>query len=248
MGMKSTALKPVATERVETRYRRIVTPVPVPESIPIIERLRAVEPVSMSGMPPTLWQEAEGFAVRDPYGNQWIDFTSGILVANSGHSHPRVLDAIHQITLILLGKGLSSSVPVSAVIGPRWLMDLPVPGEMSTTHGGNPLCARASLANLEVIEEERLVEASARTGARVHSVHGRGLFITVHLNQPETGEPDIALADAVAEEAVRRGVMLFTTGRGCLKIAPPLSIELEAALEAVGVLRECVLALKDRRS
>jgi 4-aminobutyrate aminotransferase-like enzyme len=79
-------------------------------------------------------------------------------------------------------------------------------------------------------------------------VHGKGLFITVHLNRPETVEPDIALADAVAEEAVRRGVMLFTTGRGCLKIAPPLSIELEAALEAVGVLRECLLAVKGDRT
>ena len=169
--------------------------------------------------------------------------------------------------LILLGKGLSSSVPVSAVLGPRSLMDLPAPGEMSTTHGGNPLCARASLANLEVIEEERLVEAAARTGARVlaeltklklelpalvHSVHGKGLFLTVHLQQPETGEPDVALADAVAdavaEEAVRRGGMLFTTGHGCVKIAPPLSIELQAALEGVEVLRECVLARKDRPS
>ena len=47
------------------------------------------------------------------------------------------------------------------------------------------------------------------------------------------------LADAIALEAVRRGVLMFTTGRGYLKFTPPLSIDPEAANEAVDVLREC---------
>ena len=41
----------------------------------------------MTAMPPVVWQEAEGFLVRDPFGNQWIDLTSGIVVANAGHGH-----------------------------------------------------------------------------------------------------------------------------------------------------------------
>ena len=93
MGIAVSQLKPHQTERVETRWRRIVTPIPVPESLPIIERLRAAEPRSMSGMPPVLWDQAEGFLVRDRFGNQWIDLTSSIIVANSGHSHPRILEA-----------------------------------------------------------------------------------------------------------------------------------------------------------
>ena len=64
----SSAITPRDTVPVQSRWRRIVTPIPVPESIPVIERLRAVEPVSMSAMPPVLWDEAEGFLVRDPYG------------------------------------------------------------------------------------------------------------------------------------------------------------------------------------
>jgi 4-aminobutyrate aminotransferase/diaminobutyrate-pyruvate transaminase/4-aminobutyrate aminotransferase/(S)-3-amino-2-methylpropionate transaminase len=66
--------------------------------------------------------------------------------------------------LITLGKGLTSSLPVSAVIGPSWLLDQPAPGEMSSTHGGNPVCAAAALANLQVIEDENLVERSAQAG------------------------------------------------------------------------------------
>ena len=145
---------------------------------------------------------------------------------------------------ITLGKGLSSSLPVSAVIGSKWLMDKPLPGEMSSTHSGNPVCAAAALASLEVIEEEKLVEASAKTGAVVlerlkqlqdefpeyfYSIHGRGLFISAHLKRPQDNKPDIELADVIVAEAVRRGVMMFPTHRGFLKIAPPLCIEIGRA-------------------
>src|ERR1019366_4652969 len=91
-------LTPMPTEIIKTRYRHIVTPIPAPESVASIRRLRAVEPLSMAGMPPILWDQAEGFLVRDAYGNQWIDLTSGIVVANTGHGCPEVLDAIrHQL-------------------------------------------------------------------------------------------------------------------------------------------------------
>ena len=58
----------------------------------------------------------------------------------------------------------------------------------------------------------------------------------MHLKDPKTGEPDVALADAIAEDVVRRGVLMFTTSRGFLKIAPPLCIDPEAALEAIEVI------------
>jgi len=159
-----------------------------------------------------------------------------------------------------LGKGLTSSLPVSAVVGRGDVMDLPKPGEMSSTHGGNPLCCAVALAALETIEEERLLEVSTRTGKQVLerlkeveaefperflTVDGRGLFISAHLKHPETGEPDVAFADEVVNHAVRRGVMMFVTGRGMLKFSPPLCIDPEAALEAVEVVRQCLHGLLD---
>ena len=98
MTIDVSELIPQETAAVNSRWRRIVTPIPVPESVPVIERLRSVEPQSMAGMPPILWHEANGFLVRDPFGNQWIDLTSGIIVTNAGHSHPRILDAIRPAT------------------------------------------------------------------------------------------------------------------------------------------------------
>jgi 4-aminobutyrate aminotransferase-like enzyme len=435
MAMSVSDLTPVATRPVKTRFRRIATPIPVPESIDLIRRLREVEPQSMAGMVPIVWHLAQGFQVRDPYGNQWIDLSSGIVMANSGHAHPRILEAIrrqaaspllftyaypaevrrrllerlvklappglnkailfssgteanecaitlmrrhgqcisprktaivsfegnyhgrtlaakaasggedrvdgiprahlrhfllprpgesgfaadlqsrgldpgdvagvilesipgvttachpleyvrelrawatrHRVLiavdeiqcgmgrtgkmfaiehygiapdLITCGKGLSSSLPVSAVIGAREVMDLAPPGEMSSTFGGNPLCAAAAEANLELMEEEGLVERAAELGEQLErwlapvvrrharaigQVNGRGLFYSIHLRHPATGEPWVEMADRVALECVRRGVLLFVTGRGFLKIVPPLTIDREALKEAVEVI------------
>jgi 4-aminobutyrate aminotransferase/(S)-3-amino-2-methylpropionate transaminase len=96
MTLTPSDLTPRATAPVHTRWRRIATPIPVPESLPLLERLRAAEPVSMWAMPPIVWHQAQGFLVRDPYGNQWIELTSSIVMANAGHGHPRILEAIRR--------------------------------------------------------------------------------------------------------------------------------------------------------
>ena len=86
MGIaKEYSLVPRAVPCVETPFRRIVTDLPVPESLPILERLHAYEPVAMRGQPPVVWDRAEGFQVYDAWGNQWIDWSSGVLIANAGH-------------------------------------------------------------------------------------------------------------------------------------------------------------------
>ena len=64
-------LNPKRVPLVETPYRRIVTELPAPQSLPILERLYKYEPVAMRGQPPIVWDHAEGFQVYDAYGNQW---------------------------------------------------------------------------------------------------------------------------------------------------------------------------------
>jgi len=85
---------PRDTKKIETKNRRIVTKIPVPESSEIIEELRKYEPLSMSGQPLVVWDRAEGFNVYDKFGNKWIDFSSGVVVANAGHCNPKVKNAI----------------------------------------------------------------------------------------------------------------------------------------------------------
>ena len=99
-------LEPVDVPRVETRHRRIVTALPVPESLDIFRTLTGTEPRSMRGQPPIVWDSAEGSAVRDAYGNQWIDWSSGVLITNAGHGHP----AIRKATLRRLPISIETSL------------------------------------------------------------------------------------------------------------------------------------------
>lgn len=89
-------LEPVATPRIETRYRKIVTKIPVPESLEILRTLERYETTAMHGQMPVVWDRAQGFQVHDAWGNTWIDFTSTIFVANAGHANPRILQALQK--------------------------------------------------------------------------------------------------------------------------------------------------------
>ncbi len=89
-------LNPRTVPRITTPHRRIVTPIPAPASIPRLEKLRTHEPASMGGQPPVIWHEGVGCYIRDPYGNQWIDFSAGVLVASMGYGHPRVIEAMRR--------------------------------------------------------------------------------------------------------------------------------------------------------
>lgn len=66
--------------------------------------------------------------------------------------------------LIVCGKGITSSLPLSAVIGRKDIMDLYPPGSMTLTHSASPLQVAAALASLEIIRKENLAENSHRLG------------------------------------------------------------------------------------
>jgi 4-aminobutyrate aminotransferase/(S)-3-amino-2-methylpropionate transaminase len=87
-------LVPQDVPKIHTKYRRIETRLPAPESIPTLEKLYAYEPLAMRGQPPVIWDRAEGFQVSDAWGNRWIDWTSGVLIANAGHGRPEIAEAI----------------------------------------------------------------------------------------------------------------------------------------------------------
>src|SRR5205085_3979479 len=80
--------------KVETKYRRIGTPIPHPDSVATLEKLRQFEPISMRGQPPIVWDRAEDVFVYDKYGNQWLDWSSGVLVTNAGHGAVEIRQAI----------------------------------------------------------------------------------------------------------------------------------------------------------
>jgi 4-aminobutyrate aminotransferase/diaminobutyrate-pyruvate transaminase/4-aminobutyrate aminotransferase/(S)-3-amino-2-methylpropionate transaminase len=451
-------LTPRRVPRVETQFRRIVTEFPVPESIPVLQKLYAYEPVAMRGQPPVVWDRAEGFQVYDAWGNQWIDWSSGVLIANAGHGRKEIAEAIrrqaesrlltnycfpseirarllerlvgllpeplkkvfllttgsetvecaiklcrsqaakiggraknvivsydkafhgrtlgsqqaggipvlkewignldpgfvqipfpdcfrtadssfdgferalhenhieprnvagviletyqggsaafapkqymqslrqwctgHQALLVcdevqagfgrtgtlwgfehygvvpdlaLFGKGMASSMPISAVAGRPDVMDLQPAGSMTSTHTGNPVCCAAALASIDLVVGEDLAGNSRRMGAVLHDrlrtlqsrfpqiarVDGRGLVAGVACVAPGSTKPDGDLAWDVVGRCVEKGLLMFTPvgfGGGTVKISPPLVITEAAIIESVSVLEEAFAEIVARRT
>jgi len=74
-----------------------VTAVPGPRSRALAARLAAVEcrnVLCTEPEPPIFWERASGSNVWDVDGNRYVDLTAGFGVANAGHAHPRVVDAV----------------------------------------------------------------------------------------------------------------------------------------------------------
>jgi len=449
---KEFPLIPTKIEEISTKYRKLKGPIPNEQTIKQIENLRKAEPISMRGQAPIIWDRAEGFSVFDAYGNMWLDFSSGVLIANAGHGNKKIVQAIidqakkslltsycfaneprvklvqklvdlapqplnkvfllstgaegtecaiklirtfgrkiddnksvivsfenafHGRTmgaqqiggsakgkawiknldpeivqvpfadgfrcedtsfelfektldklgingdnvagvisetyqgggasfmpkeyaqelrkwcdkhgallcfdevqagfgrcgrkwgfelydvvpdLFCLGKGISSSLPISAVIGREEVMNLYGPNEMTSTHSGNPVCAAAAVANIESILDEGLIENSAKVGAIMHeelakikdefsdivgACHGKGLVAGLHMTKKQSKEPDGDLAWDIVYNCYRKGLLMFAPvgfGGATVKIAPALCITEEAVREGCSVIREAIEA------
>jgi 4-aminobutyrate aminotransferase-like enzyme len=157
--------------------------------------------------------------------------------------------------LVTFGKGISSSLPIAAVVGRPEVMDLPAPGTASSTHGGNPVCCAAALANIDIILRERLPDNARLVGDVLHShlramqnrwpeagfLAGKGLVAGLACVRPGTREPDGALAKGVVRRCVDKGLLMFEPvgPGGCtIKICPPLCITEDAVREGCDVLEE----------
>ena len=74
----------------------------------------------------------------------------------------------------------------------------------------------------------------------VGAINGKGLVWAVYLLDPATGQLDPSLARRVTTRCMERGLLMLQTGRGTLKIAPPLCIPAEALHEGIGVIAEAL--------
>jgi 4-aminobutyrate aminotransferase/(S)-3-amino-2-methylpropionate transaminase len=155
--------------------------------------------------------------------------------------------------LLCAGKGLASGMPISACLGRLEVMEAwPLSrGEAlhTQTFLGHPPGCAAALASLAVIEDEKLVERAAETGARalrhlrrrlsgrdgIADVRGLGLLLAVECD-------DHRRAARACTGALGRGVILLASGEGgrVLSVTPPLSIEPEALELALDLVVEAL--------
>ncbi|MDA9171064.1 aspartate aminotransferase family protein [Alphaproteobacteria bacterium] len=85
---------PEKVEKISTKNRKIITKIPVPESISILNKMYSLESRSMHGQLPLVWDKAQNYNVYDKWGNKWIDFTSTIFVANAGHGNKGIIKKV----------------------------------------------------------------------------------------------------------------------------------------------------------
>jgi 4-aminobutyrate aminotransferase/diaminobutyrate-pyruvate transaminase/4-aminobutyrate aminotransferase/(S)-3-amino-2-methylpropionate transaminase len=158
--------------------------------------------------------------------------------------------------LIACGKGITSSLPLSAVIGRADIMELYPPGSMTSTHSASPLPVAAAIANLEVIRKENLVGRAERLGhilldglrpvqqrhaSRLGCLWGKGLVAGVQVVMPGTKTPDADTATRINVACFHKGLLMFApvgVAGECLKISPPLVISDDALRESIAVFGE----------
>ena len=76
------------------KYPQIKSPLPGPRVKRLIEVDREFVSPSYTRTYPLVAEYAQGLWIRDPDGNSFLDFTSGIAVCATGHCHPKVVAAI----------------------------------------------------------------------------------------------------------------------------------------------------------
>lgn len=80
----------------------IKTPIPGPNSLKYKALSEQYESKCLNFQAPIVWDHAEGVTVWDVDGNRFIDWTSGVLVTNVGHSHPKLAKAVAEQATRLL--------------------------------------------------------------------------------------------------------------------------------------------------
>ena len=157
-----------------------------------------------------------------------------------------------QPDIVVCGKGISGSIPLSAVLASANLIEMD--SGYTSTHGGNPLACAAGLGNLEAFEKQNLVTESKRKEqimldvirgwkekhpSRIGNIYGQGLLFGVFITQEDSDELDDEITNYICERAMEKGVFSICTGRGTLKLGPPLTIPDDALVEGLNVYEEC---------
>ena len=158
----------------------------------------------------------------------------------------------HGVTpdITTMAKALGGGLPLGAIAF-RKELDFTTPGSHSNTFGGNLAAVAASMATIDVIEKEHLLDNARDQGNyllsrlrelqskfdEIGDVRGLGLMTaTEFVKDRKTKEPAVAFRDRVLEEAYKRGLILLPCGKSSIRYIPPLIVRREEIDEAVEIL------------
>ena len=152
--------------------------------------------------------------------------------------------------LVCAGKGTSSSLPLSLLLGKKEYMNIENSG-LSSTHSANPLTCAAGKANLQSLIDDGLITNSKKLGKIFHKtlndiskkyksnidiqINGQGLVAGVILKD-HSGKPLNSLCKKICWDCLLNGLIVVFTGRESINL-PSLSIHLSALKEGLSVLK-----------
>lgn len=158
--------------------------------------------------------------------------------------------------IMSIAKAMGSGMPIGASVA-RADLDFSGKGYHSNTYGGNMLSCAASLATIDVIRDEKLVENSAKMGdhmgkhlndmkdefASIGDHRGLGLMRAIEFVKPD-GSHNVALRDKVEEHAWKNGLILLGCGKSGIRFIPSLNVTARQIDGAMTVLRQALKASK----
>jgi 4-aminobutyrate aminotransferase len=155
--------------------------------------------------------------------------------------------------IVCAAKGIGSGVPLGAMIARKSVMDWPK-GSHGNTYGGNPLACAASLATIDLLENQYLQNATqvgdytleclskiAQHHPSIGQVRGIGLMIGVEfVKNGNANHPDEEIRDRVVDLAFERGLLLLGCGHSTIRFSPPLCLTQAEAEEGLAIFEEAV--------
>lgn len=155
-----------------------------------------------------------------------------------GYQHYEIVPDI-----ITLAKALGGGVAIGAMIARPEIAASLVPGTHASTFGGNPLACAASIATIEAIEQEKLLDNAVRMGQYaveklsqlkqqfpiIRGLRGKGLMIGIELTGPGSN---------IVSKCLEKGLRINCTQNNILRFMPSMTITQQQLDQAIGILRE----------
>jgi len=168
-----------------------------------------------------------------------------------------------QPDIMSIAKGIANGFPLGATVASRELMSQWKAGSHGTTFGGNPIACAASLATLEVIREENLLENCRVMGERflegfrqlqgeypmIGEVRGVGLMVAMELIVPGSDKtPNPEAATQILENCLQRGLLGYMAGLfgQVIRFIPPINVTAEQVDEALTILDDSLEAISGK--
>ena len=147
---------------------------------------------------------------------------------------------------VSFAKGIAGGLPMGGFMAGEKCRDVLGPGTHATTFGGNPICAAAALAVLDILDEDTLARVKEKGNylwARMEKMgldclgatRGLGLMIGVEVTGGHTNKE-------LAAKLIDNGLLVLTAGKA-LRLLPPLVITREEMDKGLEIMEKTLKGL-----